>query len=47
MTEYGVNQRALVSYARRIGYLQWLKAVTGQRPLTGVEQCQLAAGYTS
>ena len=22
MTEYGVNQRALASYARRIGYLQ-------------------------
>jgi hypothetical protein len=47
MTEYGVNRRALFSYARRIGYLQWLGATTGQRPPTGVEQRQLAAGYAA
>ncbi len=47
MTEYGVNQRALASYARRIGYLQWLKAATGQCPPTGVNQRQLAAGHAA
>jgi hypothetical protein len=47
MTEYDVNQRALVSYARRIGYLQWLRAATGQRPPARVEQRQLAAGYAA
>ncbi len=47
MTEYGVNQRALVSYTRRIGYLQWLMAATGQCPPTGVDQRQLAAGYAA
>jgi hypothetical protein len=47
MTEYGVNRRALASYARRIGYLQRLQAATGQRPPASVEQRQLAAGYAA
>jgi hypothetical protein len=47
MIEYGVNRRALFSYARRIGYLQWLQAATGQRPPASVEQRQLAAGYAA
>ncbi len=47
MTEYGINQRALFSYARRIGYVQWLQAATGQRPPAGAEQRHLAAGYAA
>jgi AraC-like DNA-binding protein len=47
MTDYGVNRRALFSYARRIGYLQWLLAATGQRRPASVEQLQLATGYAA
>ena len=47
MTDYGINRRALSSYARRVGYLQWLQAATGERQPAGAQQRQLAAGYAA
>ena len=47
MTDQGINQRALSSYARRIGYTEWLAATTGARPPDGGAQAQLAAGYAA
>jgi hypothetical protein len=45
MIDHGANRRALFSYARRIGYLQWLQSATGERQPVGAQQRQLAAGY--
>lgn len=47
MTDHSINRRALSSYARRIGYLQWLQAATGERQPAGAQQRQLAAGYAA
>jgi len=47
MTDQGINQRAVSSYARRIGYTEWLAATTGARPPDGGAQVQLAAGYAA
>jgi hypothetical protein len=47
MTDHGINWRALSSYARRVGYLQWLQAATGEHQPAGVQQRQLAAGYVA
>ncbi len=47
MTNQHVNRRALNSYARRIGYADWLAATTGRSTAHGPAQLQLAAGYAS
>jgi DNA-binding HxlR family transcriptional regulator len=47
MTDQGINQRALNSYAKRLGYTDWLAATTGQQPPDGRAQVQLAAGYAA
>ena len=47
MTDHGINQRAVSSYARRVGYADWLAATTGTRPPDGGAQVQLAAGYAA
>jgi hypothetical protein len=47
MTDQGINQRTLSSYARRVGYTDWLAATIGQRPPDGGAQVQLAAGYAA
>jgi AraC-like DNA-binding protein len=47
MTDQGNNQRALNSYAKRLGYTDWLAATTGQQPPDGRAQVQLAAGYAA
>jgi|GEM_PF-1271927 len=47
MTDQGINQSALGSYARRVGYEDWLRAATGQQPPDGAAQVQLAAGYAA
>jgi hypothetical protein len=46
MSDQGINQRALGSYARRIGYGDWLQTAIGQPP-NGAAQIQLAAGYAT
>jgi hypothetical protein len=45
MTDHGINQRALSSYARRVGYADCLAATIGARPPDGGAQVQLEAGY--
>jgi DNA-binding HxlR family transcriptional regulator len=47
MTDQGINQRTLSSYAKRLGYTDWLAATTGQQPPDGRAQVQLAAGYAA
>lgn len=47
MTDHGTSQCALNSYARRIGYGDWLQAATTQRTPDGAAQIQLAAGYAA
>jgi hypothetical protein len=47
MADHGINRRALSSYARRIGYLPWLQAATGERQPAGARQRQLVAGYAA
>ncbi len=47
MSDRGINQQALSSYARRIGYGDWLRAATGQLQPVGAAQVQLAAGYAA
>jgi DNA-binding IclR family transcriptional regulator len=47
MIDHGINRRALFSYARRVGYLQWLGAATGERQPAGAQQRRLAAGYAA
>jgi hypothetical protein len=47
MTDQQINTRALRSYARRVGYADWLLATTGERPPNGSAQIQLAVGYTA
>lgn len=41
------RQGTLAAYARRAGYLEWLRAARGERPPEGDEQRQLAAGYAA
>ncbi len=47
MSDQQINTRALRSYARRVGYADWLLAATGERPPDGSPQIQLAAGYAA
>ena len=47
MSDQGINQRALSSYARRLGYGDWLRAAIGQLPPEGAAQVRLAAGYAA
>ena len=47
MSDQQINTRALRSYARRVGYADWLLAATGERPPDGPAQIQLAAGYAA
>jgi hypothetical protein len=47
MTDEGINLRALSSYARRVGYVDWLAAAAGRQPPDGAAQIQLAAGYAA
>lgn len=47
MTDQQINPRALSSYARRVGYADWLSAATGQQPPVGAAQIQLAVGYAA
>lgn len=47
MSGHSLNQRALVSYAARLGYQGWLAAAIGEQPPDGPAQRQLAAGYAA
>lgn len=43
----GVPLHKLRTYARSLGYLEWVDAALGSREPAGVEQAQLAAGYAA
>lgn len=43
----GVPLEKLRTYARNLGYLEWVDTALGARPLANTEQAQLAAGYAA
>ncbi len=43
----GVPLLRLRTYARNVGYTEWVDAALGDRPPNTVEQAQLAAGYAA